>query len=49
MDIEIQITSQPVEANGRWPEKFSGASGAFAEFSGIVRAVEHGQKISALE
>ncbi|HEY2329550.1 MAG TPA: molybdenum cofactor biosynthesis protein MoaE, partial [Verrucomicrobiae bacterium] len=49
MEIEIQITSQPIEVNDRWPEKFSGPAGAVAEFSGIVRKLENGQKISALE
>jgi molybdopterin molybdotransferase len=49
MEIEIQITSQPIAANDRWPEKFSGTSGAVAEFSGIVRDLENGEKISALE
>jgi molybdopterin synthase catalytic subunit len=49
MEIEIQITSQPVDAQKKMPEEFSGSAGAFAEFSGIVRASESGQKIAALE
>lgn len=49
MEIEIQITSQPIEAIARMSGKFSGASGAVAEFSGIVRDLENGTKISALE
>jgi len=49
MEIEIQITSQPVDAQKKLPEEFSGSAGAFAEFSGIVRASENGQKIAALE
>jgi molybdopterin synthase catalytic subunit len=49
MKIEIQITSQPVGAQKKLPEEFSGSAGAFAEFSGIVRASENGQKIAALE
>jgi len=49
MEIEIQITSRPITASDRLPEKFSGSSGAAAEFSGIVRDLENGGKISALE
>ena len=49
MKIEIQITSQPVDAQKKLSEEFSGSAGAFAEFSGIVRASENGQKIAALE
>lgn len=49
MEIEIQITSRPITASERLPEKFSGTSGAVAEFSGIVRDLENGGKISALE
>ena len=49
MEIEIQITSQPIDAQKKLPEEFSGSAGAFAEFSGIVRALENGQKIAALE
>ena len=49
MEIEIQITSRPITASDRLPEKFSGSSGAVAEFSGIVRDLENGGKISALE
>jgi molybdopterin synthase catalytic subunit len=49
MKIEIQITSQPIGAQKKLSEEFSGSAGAFAEFSGIVRASENGQKIAALE
>jgi molybdopterin synthase catalytic subunit len=49
MKIEIQITSQPVDAQKKLSEEFSGSAGAFAEFSGIVRASENGRKIAALE
>src|ERR1017187_5485062 len=49
MEIEIQITVQPLAAGHGLPDKFSGNAGAFAEFSGIVRALENGQKIAALE
>jgi molybdopterin molybdotransferase len=46
MKIEIQITSQPVQSHCScecYP------AGAVAEFSGIVRDLENGEKISALE
>ena len=49
MEIEIHITSKPIVADAQWAEKFSGQAGAFAEFSGIVRDLENGEKISALE
>jgi molybdopterin molybdotransferase len=49
MKIEIQITSRPIAASDRLPEKLSGNCGAVAEFSGIVRDQENGRKISALE
>ena len=49
MEIEIQITSQPIATSDRLPEKFSGHAGAVAEFSGSVRDLENGKQISALE
>ncbi len=49
MEIEIQITDQPIAAGDHRPEKFSGEAGAVAEFSGIVRNLENGQEITALE
>lgn len=49
MEIEIQITDQPIRPDARRREKFSGLSGAVVEFSGIVRDLENDQKISALE
>src|SRR6185437_3583194 len=49
MEIEIQITDRPIVPDARWPEKFSGEAGAVAEFSGIVRNLENGQEITALE
>ncbi len=48
MKIEIQITSAPITAP-KLTEEFSGSAGAVAEFSGNVRDLENGQKISALE
>jgi molybdopterin molybdotransferase len=46
MNIEIQITNQPIQSRGL-SEDYS--AGAIAEFSGIVRDLENGEKISALE
>ena len=46
MKIEIQITSQPIQSRVL-SENFS--AGAIAEFSGVVRDLENGEKISALE
>jgi molybdopterin synthase catalytic subunit len=49
MKIEIQITPQPIDTQEKLPGEFSGRAGAFAEFSGRVRASENGRKIAALE
>lgn len=49
MEIEIQITDKPIKMDHRLREKYSGNSGAFVEFCGMVRDLEDGQKISALE
>jgi molybdopterin molybdotransferase len=46
MKIEIQITNQPIQSRGL-SENFP--AGAIAEFSGIIRDLENGEKISALE
>lgn len=47
MEIEVQLTSEPIAEKISPP--FSGVSGAWAEFRGIVRGEENGAKISALE
>lgn len=46
MEIEIQITSQPVRGKNSFP---SAGIGALAEFSGLVRGEENGRFIAALE
>ena len=46
MNIEIQITNDPIQSRGL-SENYPG--GAIAEFSGVVRDLENGEKISALE
>jgi len=46
MKIEIQITNQPIESRGLSENP---PAGAIAEFSGVVRDLENGEKISALE
>jgi molybdopterin molybdotransferase len=48
MKIEIHITNAPIVAP-KLTEEFSGCAGAIAEFSGNVRDLENGEKISALE
>lgn len=48
MKIEIQITREKIAAP-KFYEEFYGGGGAIAEFSGIVRDLENGEKISALE
>ncbi len=48
MKIKIQLTDAPIIAPER-PLEFSSQAGAVAEFSGIVRDLENGGKISALE
>jgi molybdopterin molybdotransferase len=48
MKIEIQITNAPI-TTPKLMEEFPGSAGAIAEFSGIVRDLENGEKISALE
>lgn len=47
MEIQIEITSQPIERKGFGPP--SQTTGALAEFSGIVRGAENGRDIAALE
>lgn len=49
MKIEIQLTKEPIAGQCEMPAEFSGAGGAFVEFSGIVRDTENGQKITAIE
>jgi molybdopterin molybdotransferase len=46
MNIEIQITNDPIQSR-RLPENYP--AGAIAEFSGVVRDLENGGKITALE
>jgi molybdopterin synthase catalytic subunit len=47
METQITITQQPIARNFSAPS--SPATGALAEFSGIVRAEENGRDIAALE
>ena len=49
MQLEIQITAQPIEVRHQPPGEFSAGAGALAEFTGVVRAEEDGQLIAALE
>ncbi len=49
MEIEIQITSQPIQAQPHLPVGLEGQAGAVTEFAGVVRDEEEGQPIAALE
>lgn len=49
MQLEIEITTQPIEAHREPPQEFAASAGALAEFSGIVRSEEAGRTIAALE
>jgi len=49
MNLEIEITAQPIAPRREPPEETRGRLGALAKFSGIVRAEENGQAIAALE
>jgi molybdopterin synthase catalytic subunit len=49
MDIEIELTSKPIDLQRSLPGELAGAVGAVAEFRGIVRADEAGRPIGALE
>jgi len=56
MKIEIKITDQPIAVDRERPQSTGaraacapGDAGAFVEFCGIVRDLENGQKISALD
>src|SRR5664279_2315581 len=48
MEIEIQITSDPIAEKVSSPSRF-GVAGAWLEFRGVVRGEENGQPIRALE
>ena len=48
MNIEIHITEAPISAP-KLTGEFSGSAGAIAEFSGVVRDLENGEEICALE
>jgi molybdopterin synthase catalytic subunit len=49
MRVEIAITEQPIDLWREPPAGFAGQAGAVAEFVGIVRDEENGQRIAALE
>jgi molybdopterin molybdotransferase len=49
MDIEIQLTTEPIDASTLQHFNTSTPSGAWLEFRGVVRGEENGQPISALE
>jgi len=49
MQLEIEITTQPIAPRREPPEETRGRIGARAEFAGLVRAEESGRPIAALE
>lgn len=49
MQIDITLTSQPIEGHPDWPGERVGQAGAVARFRGIVRGEEEGRRIVALE
>lgn len=49
MQIDITLTSEPIEGHPDWPGERAGQAGAVAGFRGIVRGEEDGRPIVALE
>ncbi|MBI5387247.1 MAG: molybdenum cofactor biosynthesis protein MoaE [Verrucomicrobia bacterium] len=49
MQIEVKITTWPLNAQRAWPAELDGVAGARAEFIGLVRREEDGHVITALE
>ena len=49
MKIEIQITPQAIEPGSGRTKDFAGMAGAIAEFAGVVRDEENGERIAAIE
>lgn len=49
MNVEVNITSWPINVARAWPAELDGRAGARAEFTGVVRSEEEGRAIAALE
>jgi molybdopterin synthase catalytic subunit len=49
MQVQVEITSQPIDPRSALPAELVGSAGAVAEFLGLVRDVEDGRSIAALE
>src|SRR5690348_13615051 len=49
MEIDIQLTAEPIDASTLKRFNASTSTGAWLEFRGVVRGDENGQPISALE
>ena len=49
MQIEVNITPEPIQPDGTLPADLTGKAGAIVEFLGVVRAEENNQPIAALE
>jgi molybdopterin synthase catalytic subunit len=49
MNVEVKISSWPINTARAWPAELDGKAGARAEFTGVVRSEEDGRAIAALE
>ena len=49
MNVEIKITTWPINVARALPAELAGVTGARAEFTGVVRGEEDGRAIAALE
>jgi molybdopterin synthase catalytic subunit len=49
MQVQIQLTTQPIDLRAELPPELAGAAGAVVQFQGLVRAEEAGRDIAALE
>ncbi|RME92055.1 MAG: molybdenum cofactor biosynthesis protein MoaE [Verrucomicrobia bacterium] len=49
MEIEVQLTTEPIEPPPMGAVLRGGSCGAWAEFTGVVRGEEDGRPIAALE
>jgi len=49
MQMQIELTSRPIDLCRELPRELAGAAGAAVEFQGIVRGKENGGAVAALE
>ena len=48
MQVEIDITTEPIDLRRDPPPQLEGAAGAWVEFQGVVRSEEDGHPIDAI-